>query len=90
MKLLRFGLRIWITLASIASFLVGWIVLAHSPKPVQAKATSNVIGSLPTLTPLPPLNLNYPGQPLTLIEPTPTQASSYVAPEAPSFTTGGS
>jgi hypothetical protein len=35
MKIFRFALNIWITLVSILSFLIGWVALAHSPKPVQ-------------------------------------------------------
>ena len=51
MKTLKFGLRIWITIASVASFVLGWIMLVHAPKPPQFAA--NV--SSPTLEPLPPL-----------------------------------
>ncbi len=58
MKLYRFALSIWITLASGLSFLLGWAILAHSPKPVQSvqvqavqpPALSQTV--LPTLTPL--------------------------------------
>ena len=35
MKFWKSVIRIWFTLASLASFLVGWAVLAHAPKPNQ-------------------------------------------------------
>ena len=40
MKLFRKLLRYWIGIASVLSFLGGWIILAHSPKPVQAQSAS--------------------------------------------------
>lgn len=54
MKLFRFALNIWITLASIASFLIGWAALAHSPKPIQPSSQPSTVNvaPLPTLTPL--------------------------------------
>lgn len=56
MKLFKFGLRLWIMLTSIMSFLAGWIMLAHAPKPVQNSSPSSVnIAPLPTLAPLPDL-----------------------------------
>ncbi len=56
MKLFKFGLRLWIMLTSVMSFLAGWIMLAHAPKPVQNSSPSSVnIAPLPTLAPLPDL-----------------------------------
>ena len=53
MKLFRFALNIWITLVSILSFLFGWVILAHAPKPVQPTTQQSVsVAPLPTLTPL--------------------------------------
>ena len=53
MKLFRFALNIWITLASVLSFLLGWVALAHSPKPVQPAQVQIVSpAALPTLIPL--------------------------------------
>ena len=54
MKLFRFGMNIWFTLISILSFLIGWVALAHSPKPIQPSSQSTVVNvaPLPTLTPL--------------------------------------
>ena len=52
MKLLKLGIRFWILITSVASFLVGWAMLAHAPKPVQPSAA---VSSAPTLAPLQPL-----------------------------------
>ncbi len=56
MKLFRFALNIWITIASLVSFLLGWVFLAHAPKPVQPQqARISVVSpavALPTLSPL--------------------------------------
>ena len=54
MKLWKSLIRVWFTLASIASFLVGWVVLAHAPKPNQFNASN--VPSLPRLDPVPTLN----------------------------------
>ena len=51
MKLFRKLLRYWIAFASIISFLAGWVILAHSPKPVQA-ATVQPSVTLPNLPPI--------------------------------------
>jgi hypothetical protein len=62
MKFLKLGLRLWITIASMFSFLVGWIMLGHSPKPTQPTSSANTAFTpLPTLAPLPPLNTNDGG-----------------------------
>ena len=55
MKLFRFGLNAWMTLVSLASFLLGWVVLAHAPKPVQPTQASVTFSAqiLPELSPVP-------------------------------------
>lgn len=68
MTLLKLGLRVWIALTSVFSFLVGWIMLAHSPKPaLPTTSTSSSSASVapdvsmtpfPTLAPLGPLNFS--------------------------------
>jgi hypothetical protein len=94
MKLFKFGMRFWITLTSVFSFLVGWIMLAHSPKPVEASAAqpSSSVSPLPTLAPLQPLNFSNNGgiqqQQFSVIPPAPP-AQSFFSP-APVFSTGGS
>jgi len=81
MKLLKFGMRFWITLTSVFSFLVGWAMLAHAPKPVQAAAAqpSSSVAPLPTLAPLQPLNFSSNGGGVQ------QQQFSIVQPSAPSF-----
>ena len=76
MKLLKIGLRFWIALSSLLSFVAGWILLAHAPKPVQADQSSLVAATpVPTLAPLPPLSAfdadggNFQDQPLPGIQP---------------------
>jgi hypothetical protein len=50
MKIFRKVLRYWIALASILSFLGGWVILAHSPKPVQQVVVQQA--ALPNLPPI--------------------------------------
>ena len=92
MKLLRSALRFWITLTSVLSFVGGWVILAHAPKPVQLNPSPllNIGSSVPTLEPLPPLSGSNSGgnsfqnQPLFSVQP------SVRARSNPMFTTGGS
>jgi len=51
MKPFKNALRYWFAITSVLSFLGGWIILAHSPKPVQQTATVNA-APLPTLPPI--------------------------------------
>ena len=91
MKLLKSALRFWITLASVISFVGGWIALAHSPKPVQFNSSSsNNTAFMPALEPLTPLSgfdaggNNSQDQPLVNVQPRTFSRSN------PFFTTGGS
>jgi len=53
MKPFKTTLHLWIVIASMLSFLVGWILLAHAPKPIQpAQNSTVVITPLPTLPPI--------------------------------------
>ena len=54
MKFWKTIIRIWFTLASLASFFVGWVVLAHAPKPNQFDPSN--VPSMPKLEPVPSLN----------------------------------
>lgn len=60
MKPIKVGIRIWFAIASVVSFLVGWGLFAHSGKPVPLVTQPNVVnpGAMPTLPPIPSLNLN--------------------------------
>jgi len=56
MQIYKTLLHIWITLASIAAFLIGWVGLAHAPKPLQPQsAASTDTTTTTTLAPLPPM-----------------------------------
>lgn len=90
MNIFRYGLRLWITITSIATFLAGWILLAHAPKPSQSgSGAASSVAPVPTLAPLPPLEndnsgfdlqnrLFFNSQPQTVIR------------TRPFFSTGGS
>ncbi|MFN8380376.1 MAG: hypothetical protein U0V02_00460 [Anaerolineales bacterium] len=54
MKIWKTIIRVWFTLASIATFLTGWVVLAHAPKPNQFNPAD--IPALPKLEPVPSLS----------------------------------
>jgi len=90
MKILKLGLRFWITITSVVSFAVGWIMLVHSPKPAQLQFSLNNTSVVPTLEPLPPLSAfgssdnNIQNQPLFSVQPRQRLGSN------PFFRTGGS
>ncbi len=54
MKLWKTLIRIWLTLASVVSFLVGWVALAHAPKPNQFNPSN--VPAAPRLDPVPSLD----------------------------------
>lgn len=57
MKFIKLGIRFWFTVGSMFSFVAGWVMLAHAPKPWQAPSSqSQDTVSVPTLEPLPPLS----------------------------------
>ena len=63
MKTTKNGLRIMIASASVVSFMGGWSLLAHAPKPAplvtssqQPSISAPALAPLPTLQPLPQLN----------------------------------
>jgi len=98
MKMMKVALRFWIALTSIASFLVGWAMLAHAPKPVQAKtltaqAQSVVLTPLPTLAPLPSVNFSGASNGGGFLLPQVNIQAPPPAPmfsQAPVFSSGGS
>jgi hypothetical protein len=54
MKIWKNIIRAWFTLASLGSFLIGWVVLAHAPKPNQFDPSS--VPSMPRLDPVPSID----------------------------------
>jgi hypothetical protein len=94
-KLFKFGLNLWIMLTSVFSFLAGWIMIAHAPKPVQKVVSSSIVVTpYPTLAPLPDLgagnDLNSGNSfPSTNFSLQPTINNLANAP-MPAFRTGGS
>ncbi len=97
MKFLKLGLRLWISIASIFSFFVGWIMIGHAPKPAQPKTPSNTnttVISMPTLEPLPPLNSDngssvQNNQPFFFDSQSQPQPQPFIR-RKPLFSTGGS
>ena len=45
MKIIKFGLRIWFTIASLFSFLVGWVFFAHSNKPAPLQVSQPAVSA---------------------------------------------
>jgi hypothetical protein len=58
MKIYKTLLHVWIAMASVAAFFLGWIGLAHSPKPLQpqSSASTNTTVSLDPLLAMPSLS----------------------------------
>lgn len=97
MRPMRVALRFWLAVSSVLSFLVGWMMLAHAPKPVQsgspsASAPSAALVPLPTLEPLAPLGLSEPlgGAEMASPQFQLLQPSPRVSAQIPFFSTGGS
>ncbi len=96
MKIMKLALRFWIALTSVFSFLVGWAMLAHSPKPVQAKTLtvqpSLSVTPLPTLAPLPSFDFSgASGNSVVQVPPvTVQQPPVTLFSQAPVLSTGGS
>ncbi len=49
MKPFKNFLRYWLAVTSVLTFVGGWIILAHSPKPVQPNKNSSSLAPLPGL-----------------------------------------
>ncbi len=65
MKPLKLALRIWFTITSVLSFLIGWALLSHAPKPasifssqtnLSSVSVPSAVDPLPTLAPIPSLD----------------------------------
>jgi hypothetical protein len=85
MKKIKFGLRIWLAIVSIFSFLAGWILFAHSNKPASILQNQPAqIDPFPAVLPSLP-SLNNPFSQLQS-RPQVRQAPSFL----PRLRTGGS
>jgi hypothetical protein len=89
MKPFKFGLRIWITISSLMVFLVSWVMLGHSPKPVgsQTGYPASYVAPLPTLEPLPSVQGNDTKKPWSSFF---SIFNSNPTPRRQTFRTGGS
>lgn len=90
MKLLKLGLRFWMTLTSLISFVTGWILLAQTPKiTTSSSSTSTISTAVPTLEPIQPLSGFDSNEDNSQNQP----SFNFQAPQnqpRPSFRTGGS
>ena len=95
MKLYRKALRLWITITSLVSFLIGWVFLAHIPESVlsastSADTTTNTLNlpAIPSVNSLANTNPNSGG--LQLFSFTPSTSSQSQTTTAPGLRTRGS
>lgn len=104
MKPLKLGLRIWIAITSIVSFLGGWALFSHSGKPAPlfsspatdtpvtaAQQVQPSLAPLPTLPPVPSLDSLTQGG-ASALQPLPSISIVQSAPSAslPRLRTRGS
>jgi hypothetical protein len=59
MKIFKRGMRVWITIASLFSFLAGWILLAHSNKPAPLQVAQPTILSPASSSPFQSSNPSF-------------------------------
>ena len=45
MKIIKKGMRVWLTAASLFSFLVGWIFFAHANKPASLQVSQPTVSA---------------------------------------------
>ena len=92
MKIFRKLLRYWIAVASVLSFLGGWVILAHSPKPVQGPTSSAAAQSvaLPNLPPIQAYGSNVNNNGLNFFSNNNTQSSQSPSANVPMLRTRGS
>lgn len=91
MKNFKIGLRIWIAAVSVVSFIVGWVMFAHSGKPVSILGQSSQLqpvqaSQLQPIPTLPPLNFNDPQLSTQNIQPLPQPQTLF----QPRLRSGGS
>jgi len=55
MKAFKSVLRVWLAATSAVIFLATWVILGHSPNPIDSRSHTSV-ASLPTIAPFQPLS----------------------------------
>jgi len=95
MKLYRKALRVWITITSLVSFLIGWVFLAHIPESglstsTNTDTTTNTLNlpAIPSVNGLTSANQNGNGVQLFSFDLSTTQTQSQAV--SPAFRTRGS
>jgi len=58
MKIIKNGMRVWLTIASVISFLAGWALLAHANKPTPLQFNTPAISSPASNSPFQSFNNN--------------------------------
>lgn len=94
MKIVKIGLRFWLTITSILSFLIGWALFSHAGKPAPlfpAQTTSSVIQQ-PVLAPVPSIDdlLTNPGTHTLNLQPLPSLSDNTARAFLPRMRTMGS
>jgi hypothetical protein len=90
MKIFRKLLRYWIAIASVLSFLGGWVILAHSPKPVQLTPATVQSVALPNLPPIQAYGGNVNNNGLNFFSNNNTQSNQLPSANVPMLRTRGS
>ncbi len=92
----KIGLRIWIAMTSILSFLFGWVLFSHAGKPAPLIATQPAISSQPSqlqsqnLPPVPSIDQLTNGSASGGLQPLPSLPQTVSPGFFPSFRTRGS
>lgn len=97
MKIYRKALRIWITISSLISFLIGWVFLAHIPEAglstsTSAASTANILNlpAIPSVNELSNTNPNGSGVQLFSFTPSTSSQSQTQTTTVPGLRTRGS
>lgn len=56
MKAFKSVLRVWLAATSAVIFLATWVILGHSPNPIDSRSSQTSVTSLPTIAPFQPLS----------------------------------
>ncbi len=84
MKIIKKGMRVWITAASVLSFLAGWIFFAHANKPAPLQASQPAVSAPAQNQPVRSFTFN------SQTSSSPFQFQNQVQSFSPRLRTGGS